>query len=296
LGVKYTNRGRIRRALVGSLYAFSLGIVPTPAAQASLPSGAYVALGDSYASGPFIPNQVEVGCARSDHDYPSIVAASGSFSSFRDTSCSGATTVHMTQTQQGVFGIPEPPQFDALSADAVLVTVGIGGNDIGFMSIVTTCAQESLTNPFGSPCKDAYTSGGIDQLAAAIAATAPRIAAVLRGIHERAPQARVLLVGYPVILPDTGNGCWPRVPFAYGDVPYLRGVELKLNRMLAAQAAANGAIYVDTYSSSIGHDVCESTGTKWVEGLIPTSPAAPFHPNALGMKNSASAVLTLGLP
>jgi lysophospholipase L1-like esterase len=256
-----------------------------------LPSGGYVALGDSYASGPFIPNQVEVGCVRSDHNYPSLVAAALRFSNFRDTSCSGATTADMTQTQQGVFGIPEPPQFDALSADTTLVTVGIGGNDIGFMSIVTTCSQESLTNPFGSPCKEMYTSGGSDRLAAAIAATAPSIAAVLKGIHQRAPQARVLLVGYPVILPATGNGCWPRVPFAYGDVPYLRGVELKLNRMLAAQAAANGAIYVNTYSSSIGHDVCQSTGTKWVEGLVPTSPAAPFHPNALGMKNSAAAVV-----
>jgi len=78
------------------------------------------------------------------------------------------------------------------------------------------------------------------------------------------------VVGYPVILPNSGSGCWPVVPIAFGDVPYLRGVEKALNAMLAAVAAANNATFVDTYTASIGHDVCQDPGTKWVEGLIPT--------------------------
>ncbi|MGD9528054.1 MAG: GDSL-type esterase/lipase family protein, partial [Pseudonocardia sp.] len=106
-----------------------------------------------------------------------------------------------------------------------------------------------------------------------------------------APQARVLLVGYPALLPDTGPGCFPVVPFSAGDVDYLRGVEKKLNAMLAEQAAAAGADYVDTYTPSIGHDMCAAHGTRWVEGLIPTSPAAPAHPNAAGMRGMADAVL-----
>jgi hypothetical protein len=61
--------------------------------------------------------------------------------------------------------------------------------------------------------------------------------------------------------------------------------------MLATEAAANNATFVDTYTASIGHDVCKGTGVKWVEGLIPTSPAAPFHPNALGEKSMARQVL-----
>jgi GDSL-like Lipase/Acylhydrolase family len=89
-------------------------------------------------------------------------------------------------------------------------------------------------------------------------------------------------VGYPDILPVRGNGCWPQVTVAHGDLPYLRGVETKLNAMLAAQAARAGATYVNTYSPSIGHDACQRAGTKWVEGLIPTSVAYPMHPNALG--------------
>jgi lysophospholipase L1-like esterase len=60
--------------------------------------------------------------------------------------------------------------------------------------------------------------------------------------------------------------------------------------MLAEEAAANGARYVDTYTSTIGHDVCQAPGTKWIEGLVPLAPAAPFHPNALGEEAMARAV------
>jgi hypothetical protein len=107
---------------------------------------------------------------------------------------------------------------------------------------------------------------------------------VLGAIDERSPDAQVLLVGYPAILPDEGPGCFPVVPFSPGDVEYLRGVEKALNAMLADQASAAGMDFVDTYTPSIGHDACQLPGTKWVEGLVPTSPAAPVHPNAQGMK------------
>jgi hypothetical protein len=81
------------------------------------------------------------------------------------------------------------------------------------------------------------------------------------------------------------------MPVALGDVAWLRTVEGRLNAMLAGQAAAAGAIFVDTYTSSIGHDVCRLPGVKWVEGFVPTAPANPVHPNALGMANSAEQVL-----
>jgi hypothetical protein len=81
------------------------------------------------------------------------------------------------------------------------------------------------------------------------------------------------------------------MPIAVGDVAWLRTVEARLNAMLAAQAQATGATYVDTYPSSVGHDVCRLPGDKWVEGFIPTAPAASVHPNALGMANTADRVL-----
>ncbi|MEV6965029.1 GDSL-type esterase/lipase family protein [Hamadaea sp. NPDC051192] len=170
------------------------------------------------------------------------------------------------------------------------MTVGIGGNDIGFSGIIEDCVSASYGKPFGSPCKDKYTANGTDQLLARITATASKIATVLQAVHQAAPNARVVVVGYPVIVPDSGYGCFPAVPIAFGDVPYLRSTEKSLNSMLRTTAAANGASYVDTYTPTIGHDVCKSGGTRWVEGLIPTVAAAPFHPNLGGEQAMAAAV------
>ncbi len=280
---------RRRVYLVSGIAAVALVATVLIPSAGSASVGRYVALGDSYTSGPLIPDQVgsPAGCLRSDHNYPSLVKAALAPSSFQDISCQGADTTDMLGSESVPLGT-NPPQFSALTTGTSLVTVQIGGNDIGFADIVTTCAELSVLNPFSSPCKDQYTSGGTDQLAAAIARTGPKVAAVLQGIHQRSPGARVFLVGYPVILPNSGSGCWPLVPIAYGDVPYLRGVELKLNQMLASEAAGNAATFVDTYTSSIGHDVCQTPWTKWVEGLVPTSPAAPFHPNAAGERNMAT--------
>jgi len=257
---------------------------PASAAGPSAPNH-YVALGDSYTSGPGIPNQLPdgVGCGRSDHNYPHLVAAALEVSHFTDVSCGSATTAHMTEAQPLPDGLANAPQFDALSPDVDLVTLGIGGNDIGFGEIMITCAAHSLLLPIGAPCREHYNREG-DELGARIDATAPKVAAVLAGIRERAPAARILVVGYPVILPAAGPGCWPLMPVAVGDVAWLRTVEARLNAMLAGQAAAAGATFVDTYPSSVGHDVCRLPGTKWVEGFVPTAPASPVHPNALGME------------
>ncbi|HWG60157.1 MAG TPA: SGNH/GDSL hydrolase family protein [Streptosporangiaceae bacterium] len=262
-----------------------------PAAASAGTGPSYVALGDSYTSGPFIPDQTgnPPGCLRSTNNYPSLTAAAIGASAFTDISCQGATTADMAGPQSVLAGT-NPPQLSALSGSARLVTLQIGGNDIGFANIVINCATMSVSNPFGSPCKKYYTSGGTDQLAAAINKTGPKVAAVLQAIHADAPRARVLVVGYPDVLPNTGYGCWPVVPISYGDVPYLRGVENELNQMLADEAASHGATYVNTYTDSIGHDFCQPPGVKWVEGLVPTSPAAPVHPNALGEKAMAQQV------
>lgn len=247
-------------------------------------SGPFVALGDSYAAGNLIPDSptgTPAGCLRSSHDYGADAAAALGMTGYVDATCNGATTASMTQPQSVPLGT-NPSQLDALAADDSVVTLTIGGDDIGFSAILETCAKLSLTNLFGNPCQRHYTAGGTDQLVAAINAAAPKVAAVLQGIQTRAPDARVLLVGYPDILPVTGHGCWPLVPFAFGDVPYLRGIEVDLNQMLARTAAANGATFVDTYQATIGHDACTGAGTKDVESLVPTSLAYPFHPNQRG--------------
>ena len=251
----------------------------------------YVALGDSYAAGPLIPVQVGLppGCLRSDQDYPAKVARALGIGDFRDVSCSAATTDDLAGPQAVALGV-NPPQLDALGPHTALVTLTIGGNDVGFASIIAECAVRSPSRPTGAACRDFFTAGGTDQLAARIAATAPKIDAALHAITARSPHATVALVGYPAILPDSGPGCFPLVPFTAGDVAYLRGVEKELDAMLAQQARDAGARYVDTYRPTIGHDICTLPGTKWIEGLVPTAPAAPVHPNELGMTAIARAV------
>lgn len=272
-----------------ALLAIVVAMLAAAAAPSLAASGAYVSLGDSYTAGPLIPNQSlsPLGCLRSDHNYPHVVRPGlTDVATFRDPSCSGATTDDMFSAQ-GVTPGPNPPQLDSVTGDTRVVTLGIGGNDIGFSGIVQNCAR---VNPF-DPCKDDYVSGSSDAIADRIAATQPDVEAVIDGVAARAPGAKVFVVGYPTILPDSGSGCWPAVPIGPTDVAYLRAKTRQLNAMLASAAAAKGAIFVDTYTSSIGHDVCKSASVKWVEGIVPVNTAAPVHPNANGMANTGSVVL-----
>jgi hypothetical protein len=237
----------------------------------------------NYVAGPIIPNQIApLGCLKSDHNYAHLAAPTIGLT-LRDPSCSGATTNDMTNPQSTELGT-NPPQFDSLDAETTRVSLTIGGNDIGFSEVALSCLT---VNPFSTPCKDKYDSGGKDQIAERIAATAPKVAAVLQGIHVRSPSAKVFVVNYAAIFPETGFGCWPQMPIGFGDVPYLRAKEKELNAMLATQAAANGATLVDWYNASIGHDACKGSSTRWVEPVVPGNPAAPIHPNLAGMTGAA---------
>jgi lysophospholipase L1-like esterase len=247
----------------------------------------YTALGDSYAAGPLIPTPLSpLGCLKSSNNYGRIAQRTLAFAEYGDATCSGARTDHMTATQNVSPG-PNPPQFNSLSADTQLVTLTIGGNDIGFSDLAQDCVS---VLPFGSPCRDRYTRGG-DQISARIAATAPKVAAVLQGIHTRAPLAKLLVVNYSAIFPHSGNGCWPRMPVTPADVRWLREKQVQLNTMLAQQASLNGATIVDVYGASVGRDACAGSGTRWVEPYIPGNAAAPLHPNLRGMQAMAAMVV-----
>ncbi len=274
-----------------SLRALALvvaALVVLAVAAAGARGANYVSLGDSYTAGPFIPNPVlPLGCLKSDSNYPHLAAPSIGLT-LRDPSCSGAKTDHMTQPQNVDPDGPNPPQFNSLDASTTVVSLTIGGNDIGFSEVAQSCIT---LNPFSSPCKSKYASGGKDQLAERIEATAPKVAAVLQGIHARSPAAKIYVLNYPAIFPETGSGCWPQMPVSFTDAPYLRATEQRLNSMLATQAAANGATLVNWYQASIGHDACKSSSTRWVEPLVPNQLAAPIHPNKAGMKGASNTLL-----
>jgi hypothetical protein len=269
---------------VAALTLFLLALVVAPAAARGAD---WVGLGDSYAAGPLIPNQSlsPLGCLRSDHNYAHLAVPAGA--TLSDVSCSGAKTTNMTGSQSTSAGT-NPPQFNALSAATKVVTLQISGNDIGFTEIIQNCAT---ANPFGRNCQDRYVKNGVDELRARIAATAPKVADVIKGIRARtSATTKILVVNYAALFPSSGSGCWPQVPIAWADVPYLRGIQVALNTMLAQQAGANGATIVDAYTASSGRDACKGSGTRWVEPLVPANAAAPFHPNARGEAGVALAV------
>jgi lysophospholipase L1-like esterase len=257
----------------------------TPA-QASAAAGTYVALGDSYTAvgtltdpAPGTPSL----CVQDTDNYPHDVARSLGLQ-LDDASCAGAETSDMTTAQSA----DSPPQFDALAPSTSVVTLGIGGNDNNtFLTAVAGCEALGALDGFniGSPCADVYGSTFTD----AIASDEVNIAGALQQIHQLSPQAQVFVVGYPDILPQSGN-CWPQLTLTTGDTVYLNNVELALNSMLRTAARSNGATYVDTYTPSIGHDACQSESTRWIEPLVPGSTSVPFHPNAVGQQHTAADV------
>jgi lysophospholipase L1-like esterase len=268
----------------------------TPAAARPL-RGSYVALGDSYTAGLGIPAQTgsTAGCGQSTSSYPYLVARSLRLD-LTDMSCSSATIPDLTSAQVTGQGT-NPAQLSALSSGTALVTVSIGGNDIGLIDIVTKCTELDLVPalfPGRSsklrPCEDYYTAGGTDQIQQRIQAVTGNLADTLTQIKERAPHARVYVVGYPDLLPTGGAGCGGALGITAGDIAFLNREEVRLNGVLEQVARAAGDGYVDTYAPSEGHDACAAPASRWLEPLLTSGPAAPLHPNAAGERGMADAV------
>lgn len=295
-----------------------------PAARAEQLRPVYIALGDSYTSAPLISKPVGTWgdpdgynnpddpytCGRSDRNYPhllaqhlglydpnDLVAEAGEHPEhpgFIDISCGGAETEDLWFSQAGLPGGGEaPPQltaFDRVGPDEVvtLVSVGIGGNDIGFGELTDKCVQAPHM-PGGRPCHEHYENNGDDILRARLVTLRGELDRALAEIHRRAPQAEVLVFGYPALLPDDRDGCYPYIPILPADAAYLREVEKDLNRTIRDAADANDARYVDWYEPSIGHDMCTPPGVAWVNGIVPAPPAYPVHPNLLGTQGAATA-------
>lgn len=270
------------------MLAASTGLLTAGAGSAGATDGfRYVALGDSYASGSGLGSPTNVSCHRSSRNYPSWIAATYKATEFKDVSCSGATTRSLWNHQGD-----NPPQVNALTADTDLVTVSLGGNDLGFSDVLTKCVIAGLSDREGSPCRDQLNSTGYDQLEVGVALLTPRISSMLVDIKRRSPNARVVVVGYPDLLPATGAGCGSSVPLAKGDVTYLDGITRKLNAMLAAEAQKKGAVYADTYSAFVGHDMCQSADTsRWINPLLPVT-SGSAHPNWVGHLVMANRVYT----
>ncbi len=279
----------IRRLTLAAIACCALAGLAAPVANANTTPLRYVALGDSYsaASGVLPPDlTAPPECLRSSLNYPHVIA-SRIAAQLTDVTCGAAQTSHFFTSQYpGV-----PPQLDAVTSQTQLVTMTIGGNDSNvFIDAIVDCGTAgTLALGQGSPCKDRYGSSFSDTINNT---TYPALVKALSAVRAKAPHARVAILGYPWILPAAG-GCFPVMPVASGDVPYLHGIQATLNNAISRAAAATGVRYIDFSQVSVGHDACQPIGVRWIEPVVGTTNAVIVHPNALGEAHMAAQTMAV---
>lgn len=288
-----SRRAALWRRLTHCALSVALGtagvLASTAPASASAQSAVYVALGDSFTSGYGLPTQLSnppiiAGCGQSSADYPKLVAAHYGIA-VDDRSCAGATTAAFTNWQGA-----NPPQTSALGPQTVLVTIGMGGNDVGSSTITTSCLQAGAAN---HSCQTTQLNNLINSGLANLAAHLPGDIAHIRSL---APNATIVYVSYLTGLPSqstwASTGCSANLPYYSGDIAWLNNFGQRLDNTLKSAAQSQGAIFVDALSLSAGHDPCRPVGTRWSEGLHPAAPAtATFHPNLAGHTAYASMIV-----
>ncbi|MBB6378808.1 lysophospholipase L1-like esterase [Pseudonocardia eucalypti] len=283
---------RVRRRWWAVGAALALGwclLAPAGAGATEDLAEEYVALGDSFAAGPLIPPQESLDpCYRSTVDYPHVLAESLRVKTFRDVTCSGATTANVLHTPQRATtpGLPaRPPQIEALTGRTTLVTVSIGANDIGLATLALSCFN-ALPPPAGRSCKATQTEGGVDRGARLVDSVAGRLADTLDAIRDRAPKARVLITSYANYIRP--GGCYPAQPVWAQDADYMQGLVNRLGRVTAGVANQHGAEYMDFIRPGRGHDGCQ-LNDNWANVVVPgtTLGLVPLHPTALGERNFA---------
>jgi len=281
---------RARRAVLATASALAVaatGLVAAAPAGAAQDPVRYVALGDSYSAGSGVlplDHRAPLACLRSSRNLAHVVADRLD-ADLVDVTCGGAQTADLTAAQYpGVA-----PQLDAVTEDADLVTLTIGGNDNStFIGALLACGSVgALTAGHGNPCERTYGDRFTRQVEES---TYPAVKQALADLTARAPHADVAILGYPWILPAE-KGCFAKLPVAAGDVPYLRDLQATLNGVIERAAEETGVTFVDLAERSEGRDACAPSGERWVEPLLFGTNVVPVHPNARGEKAMAEAAL-----
>jgi len=275
------------------LFRLSLALVLSALAQgcaeqsgkAILGSGAaYVAMGSSFAAGPglgALRPHIDPRCFGSVQNYPHKLAQLRGFA-LKDVSCSGAKTTHILGPWKEL-----PAQIDAVTADAQLVTVTIGGNDLNYIGglIRASCATAGPKPKAKWPC-GAYPP---PPDAAAYAGVRDRLMQIANGVKERAPQAILVFVNYATVLPPTGTCA--RTPLTQAQADTARAVAAKLEQITRDVAQSTGAHLADIAAATKDHHACAAT--PWMTGYLDGSgahEAVPYHITDAGMSAIANAV------
>jgi len=252
------------RFVAVTVATLAINLLGMPSAQAAT---SYVALGDSYASGVGSRTYYSDSgsCYRSPYAY-AVVDASRIGATLSFQACSGAKTGDVKNNQLGT-----------LNTSTTYVTVQVGGNDAGFSSVLTECAQPG----WASNC-----NGAIDNAQSIIRNTLPgSLDSLYASIRSKAPNAKVVVVGYPRIFngEDCNAGTW----FSPSEESRLNATADLLNSTISGRAAAKGFSFVNPTSAFTGHAVCDNV--EWINGL--SNPIREsYHPNRTGQTGYADLV------
>lgn len=261
-----------------------------PAATPLQPGAKYVAMGSSYASGPGVTTSADnppTRCARSIDNYAHQLARKRGLV-LTDVSCAGATTANVL----GPWG-DIPAQVDAVAGDTRLVTVTIGGNDLGYVGglMAASCANLAAAAAASSG-KTAPAAGCPDirpPTEQAYLDLEARMRNIAAEVHRRAPSAELVFVQYPVVLP--AHGTCPAVPLSAAEADASRRIAMRLADITDRVARETGSQVLQTQRLTVGHDACAEDA--WMNGY--PRPGAPvkglfYHPNLDGMTAVADAL------
>ncbi|WP_306213939.1 SGNH/GDSL hydrolase family protein [Actinoplanes sp. RD1] len=244
-----------RVTVLACLVTALLTSTASPAVAAA--TGDYVALGDSYSSGVGAPGQTG-SCSRSPSSYPGLFAAAHDPASYTLVACGGATTDTLRATQ-----------LSALSTGTDLVSLTIGGNDVGFAPTVLTCTLSS----------QAACTAAVEEALDLLETTIPtKLDATYADIRTRAPNATVVVLGYPVLFAETPSCALMSLPKRQA---LNRGARA-LNAVIQARAQAAGFVWSDVTDEFAGHGICSSA--PYLNGLVLIPASNSFHPNADGYR------------
>lgn len=261
-----TGTARITRGVLALLTVIGFVVwaaaAPATAGTTLTPPANYVALGDSYSSGLGAPPYDLDGiCQRSSQSYPSQWAAEHHPASLTFLACSGARTTDVLLRQ-----IPAIPR------GTDLVTITIGGNDVGFSPVVQTCTAASSD----ATCFAAVNVGEIF----AVFVLPDLLARTYAAIRQAAPHAQAVVLDYPRLFEQTPGCDDPLAPNRARRTKLNQGADV-LDDVIYAVSLRFGFSFADVRGRFDGHGVC-SGPNSWINGPSVPTTVGPYHPNPTG--------------
>jgi len=251
---------------------------------------AYVAMGDSYTALAGVGPYTDKACSQTRENYPHLVAAALDIGSFKDVSCGGATSQDLTQAQLiQKSGESRPPQIDAVGRGTKLVTLGIGLNNraLAYNLLYVCLPVNGITNPACGQILRLPRS----TVTETIKTVTNLVKDNVKDIRKAAPNARVVLVGYPRVIADDRD-CPTALPLPAAAIAQLRSTLKLVNENLAKVAKSQKIDFIDMYTASQGHELCSND--PWMAGELPVpGKALQFHPYASYHRAVADKIVAL---